>query len=197
MTTSEKGTTSTELNCLLNKCLEGSVVHPLGVFAADKVPYEKLLVVNEFGRQDTYGFIVNTDVATKSGEHWLAFLYRGGNVKKLEYFDSYGLPIESYPNVFNHMSHYIPIITCNTDILQSNETYSCGDYCIYFLGSRAACVSRNRFLSFLRTKHNGPSNNRDAFVEYTVSKLRCAAPCNPYQCSGDEQCCCARSCKAK
>ena len=58
-----------------------------GVFAADKLPAAAKKRVN--------AYIVNTDPASKPGEHWLAIWTHHTTC---EVFDSYGLPLSTYKN---------------------------------------------------------------------------------------------------
>lgn len=60
-----------------------------GVFPADKLPPVQK------GRPYTDAYIVNTDPAGETGEHWLAIWTRRG---ECEVFVGYGLPLSTYKN---------------------------------------------------------------------------------------------------
>ena len=59
--------------------------------------------------------------------HWLAFYLptRG----TYEYMDSYGLPLNNYPNV---MAPPGRCVAENCYTLQANDSYLCGHYCAFF-----------------------------------------------------------------
>lgn len=83
-------------------------------------------------------FVVNTDVSTEPGEHWIA-LFIDKN-KHAEYFDSYGLPpINSH--IINFLNQNSTSITYNTVTLQALNSSACGAYCILFLEFRAKNIT--------------------------------------------------------
>ena len=61
-----------------------------GVFAADTLP----TTIEHF----PCGLIVNTDLISQQGSHWLAMYFADKNVG--EFFDSYGYPPEFYRENF-------------------------------------------------------------------------------------------------
>ena len=69
-------------------------VDTLGVFPAYHLPSTALLR----SRSRDVCFIANTDPHNRPGSHWLAFYYRA-RFRTLEYFDSYGFPLEAYRKV--------------------------------------------------------------------------------------------------
>ena len=77
---------TSQLECIIScdHVLRGRV---LGVFAADQLPR----TIRTF----PCGFIANTDISSRAGQHWLAFFMRDDNV--VECFDSYG----QNPGVYN------------------------------------------------------------------------------------------------
>lgn len=188
-------TDTAELQCLLGKCLAGTRVHPLGVFAADMVPYQDALRIITTARtnRDAVAFIVNTDKASRPGEHWVAFLLlRDG---RLEFFDSYGLQLSDYHNIASHMVPAMPAVTKHNSVcLQSLDTSSCGQYCILYIYARARGATFTSFVNALRAKGAGSRRSRDAFVERSVAKLRRLVPCVADRCPGSTQCCVKQLC---
>lgn len=190
------GTSTTELDCLLSKSLARTKVRPLGVFAADTVPYDQLSrsAPDTRTRHDNVAFIVNSDKGSRPGEHWLAFLsLSGGNT--LEFFDSYGLPMSDYPNIRAHMPTHLlsRVRKRNTYCLQSLNSASCGEYCILFLTCRAHGTTFDRFVTDLKSTFSNDRRARDRYVCKTVAKLRAVVPCVPNRCTSAaaDQCCLA------
>lgn len=106
-----------------------------GVFPADMIP--SVLPIG-------HAVIVNTDVAAKPGEHWIA-LYSAGH-REGEYFDSFGRPPLSKAVVswcdLNFFRGYIH----STVILQHPLSTSCGKFCIEFVKHRTSGVSFQDFI---------------------------------------------------
>jgi len=85
----------------------------LGVFPKDMIP-----------RTRTHScLIANTDKSNQKGTHWIA-MYKDINI--CEFFDSYGRP--PFKNKYLGKNYIY-----NNKILQSFNTYVCGEYCLYFL----------------------------------------------------------------
>ena len=77
--------------------------------------------------------IANTDTSDGGGEHWVAFYFTEDDVG--EFFCSYGLPPTEYGEFCGL------IATCSDFIwsdrrLQGYGSYSCGQYCVYYLVNR-------------------------------------------------------------
>ena len=91
------------------------------VCAKDLLPQKKPV--------DMKAYIVNTDISTDPGEHWVAIYFRGNQAI---YFDSYGMsPEKEYtlPFIERNSSHWIQ----NTEMLQSPWSRTCGVWCIYII----------------------------------------------------------------
>lgn len=110
-----------------------SPVDSLGVFPANCVPS---LQAAQRLRRDAC-FIVNTDPHDKPGTHWLAFYYDCTS-RTLEYFDSYGLNIKQYRNVYSCIEgRNLTIVSVNNyGVLQDVMSTACGYYCVVFLNWR-------------------------------------------------------------
>ena len=86
-------------------------------------------------------FIINTHPRGMPGEHWLA-LYFNSYTQRLEYFDSFGLPVSAFPVVCSELSRrnliYL-IVEANSmnRRLQSVDSTVCGHYCALFLYVRS------------------------------------------------------------
>lgn len=102
-------------------------------------------------------FVVNTDVSTQPGEHWVAILISKN--RHAEYFDSYGLPpINKHIVEFLHKNS--SSITYNTVTLQDLNSSACGYYCILFLEFRAKNISYYEIINIF--SKNTKSNDKIA-----------------------------------
>ena len=117
---------TSQLKCMIHcdPVLNGQV---LGVFAADRLPKGTLSY--------PYGFIANTDIYSRVGQHWCAFYGDGDG--HVEFFDSYGRS----PNLNNiHFVRWLDTYAKTKEIndkqLQSDNSTLCGLYCILFLRQR-------------------------------------------------------------
>jgi hypothetical protein len=121
-------TTTEQLTCMLQSLAVREGVSALGVFPADQVP--------DIDRTTHCCFIVNTEPRGLPGEHWLAFFFNHDS-DTLEYFDSYGMVIETYADVHKSLCAQGIAPLCrpaNTmGSLQSDVSLVCGHYCIAFL----------------------------------------------------------------
>ena len=91
------------------------------VCAKDLLPEKKPL--------DMKAYIVNTDISTDPGEHWVAIYFRRDQVI---HFDSYGRPPEEQyvlPFIERNSSRWIH----NKECLQSPWSKVCGIWCIYII----------------------------------------------------------------
>lgn len=91
---------------------------------ADRIP---------FSGMHPYTVVVNTDVASRPGHHWVAIY--APSPTTVEYFDSYGDPPTD--RILDYLQRF-DVIRRNTDVLQSLMSSVCGQYCIYFILKRAA-----------------------------------------------------------
>ena len=95
----------------------------LGVFPSDKIPKTV---------SKGHALIVNTAPKGTEGQHWLS-LYRDPDDGILEIFDSFGLPLDAYPLVRKWIGNKEKYIRHNIGQLQSNNSDSCGVFCLLFL----------------------------------------------------------------
>lgn len=104
--------------------------------------------------------VVNTDVSTKPGKHWVAIYFVNSN--SLEYFDS--LSEEPNEQIAQFLSQFKVIK--NEKILQNLFSDACGQFCIYFVVKRSLGVSFNNIVKFLYK-----IKNADHFVKNFVNAL--------------------------
>ena len=102
----------------------------LGVFAADQLPNDLVFPC---------GFIANTDNHFMEGRHWCTFYFP--NSTTIEYFDSYGKPIDYFNTYFLKYASYFSTVITNSRQLQSNYSDVCGMYCLFFLLQQTNGVS--------------------------------------------------------
>lgn len=133
----------------------------IGCFAADEISSDKFL--NKMIKYP-FSFIVNTDVASMPGEHWVAFYIRSPNI--VEYFDS----LAGIPN--NHMGQFLGKfnkIIKNEYNLQNPFTNVCGQFCIYFIIKRCSGQHFKHIIKFLYKMKN-PDKYVHNFVNMLLSK---------------------------
>jgi len=137
-----------EISCALSK-------YPsfIGVFPADINPLPRI-------RSFPACYIMNTkDRSKRVGGHWLAFYLC--NPTSLEFFDSMGYSLITYPSIANYFSH-ITNIKENITPLQSASCALCGDYCVTFLSLRITTNSYTAAIQIISTNQKGEA--RESFV---------------------------------
>lgn len=175
-----------EIRCILQRALPSSRCRFLGVFPADHVPLNKRDVV----ASGLSCCVANTDPHARGGEHWVAFVYRGRRC--IEYFDPYGMPLVTYPTLYNrmrkHCSDMSSLVSLSAPIQPPLST-ACGHFCIYFLFHRCRTSPPSRIVQHLLRL---PASARDAYVysflQRLTSKLGIERPCRDQICNGS-QCC--------
>lgn len=129
-----------------------SSIYFRGVFSIDTLPKRKI--------KRPCSIIINTDNSRGPGIHWIAiWLPKRG---KIEYFDSFG-----YPPLNIEISHFINLngkqFIYNNYQIQSNQSSSCGKFCVIFVLFRSRNISFKNFLNLF-------SQNK-RINEYLVKKL--------------------------
>jgi hypothetical protein len=164
---------SAEIDCVLRRLLLGKPVKFLGVFAADKVPK----------RISQYPFccVINTDPASKPGEHWVACYAESAST--LEFFDSFGLPPSTYP----HIRGLRNVKFFNNVSLQSMFSRACGPYCVFYISQRSKGISSPCIIA--RISKLNPLQRDSAVVRHLRSIIRkliinrpCISDCRGQQC---------------
>ena len=90
--------------------------------------------------------IVNMDPRGEPGKHWLAVWTDPG--RGCEVFDSYGLPLLTYPTPGMHkwLAQW-PTVYRSGVTLQALQSQTCGHYALLFLKARVRGVSFEEFLA--------------------------------------------------
>jgi hypothetical protein len=118
---------TSEMDTVQITCVLNNVGSFLGAFASDMLPHSVTLPST---------IIVNTDVHTQSGSHWLA-IHLEPRSSTAYYFDSYGLS----PNIHDiqtFLRRNCTVLNYNTLPLQGPMSTVCGKYCCLF----ALCMDR-------------------------------------------------------
>lgn len=144
-------------------------------------------------------FVANTDPAKRPGKHWVLFIASSvrGTIQ-LEYFDSYGLPMVLYTDLYNSCARkrLLPLIKVYSSVsLQDVSSSVCGHYCILFAHFRANGHSFKFILGYL---HRGSVTalERDKSVVTTLHSIlhrHCCAMHTSSMClvsKGLQQSCC-------
>ncbi|GFY22116.1 uncharacterized protein TNCV_3297601 [Trichonephila clavipes] len=95
-----------------------------GVYASDTIPILK--------KKST--IVVNLDASSQPRSHWLAFYHENNCI---EFFDSYGYPLEYYGEGFRDFVPKFSTVSWNCIPFQSPTSNVCGAYCIYFIFKRS------------------------------------------------------------
>ena len=81
-------------------------------------------------------YIVNSDLSSQKGHHWLAFYFDKN--KNGYFFDSYGNSPQRYGQVFvNFLFQNAIKYQYNSSKLQNDHSDVCGQYCVLFLMLKA------------------------------------------------------------
>jgi hypothetical protein len=141
----------------------------VGVYALDQLPKRHLV------SSKPLAFVVNTDPASKPGEHWVAVYYGGNETKTVEYFDSYGMPPQQMPLfefVVNNGQNYV----LNNRQLQGYDSTVCGHYCIAYLYKRCRGQSMESICNeFGANSKNQPGEYDDLVAEAVTNKFNVLA----------------------
>ena len=101
-------------------------------------------------------FIVNLDKSNEKGSHWVALLLTNKYIN--EYFDPLGnLPDSYFREYFNFYSLYCLV---NRKQCQSENTSSCGLFCLFYCYSRA----RGKSLQEIVTQFTTDLTQNEKFV---------------------------------
>ena len=148
----------------------------LGVFPADCLPISSRIA--RVRNRDAC-FVANTDPHGKRGAHWLAFYY-DCRKRRLEYFDSYGLPISMYPYVHHNLaSTNVEIVPVASQFatLQALDSNVCSYYCVLFLYFWCRFCCNIRAMGKMQ-KLGSTAQKRDAAVVIAMQKLVRQNKCN-------------------
>ena len=108
----------------------------LGVFPIDLLPLEKM--------KRPCSIICNTDTSDKGGTHWIAIFIP--KIGKIEYFDSFGLkPLNQ--EIYKFFDFNGVNYVYNNKQIQSNESNTCGKFCVLFILFRSRNLNYRDFLN--------------------------------------------------
>lgn len=146
---------TSQLECCID-CSSMLKKSTLGVFAADQLPLPSTF---------PSGFIANTDNRLKEGRHWCSFYFQNSNT--VEYFDSYGKPLNYFNSYFPKYASQFSTLVVNNKQLQSVNSDVCGMYCLYFL------LQRMNGVSFYNVVHSFSDyyECNDSFVYNYISSM--------------------------
>ena len=150
--------------------LKESVV---GVYAADRLPRK----VPGY----PYGFIPNTDIQTKPGQHWCAFYDDGSG--HIHFFDSFGRPPSSNSEYFEKwIREHAKTLTINRSRIQSDSSVYCGLYCILILRK---LIMREKMEDIINLfdEHHTEANDSYVFALMTLMYPECIGQNNGQTCS--------------
>lgn len=112
-----------------------------GIFPRDKLPKRR----NITRRPRLY--VVNTDVSTGRGEHWVCIYLHPTGIA--EYFDSYGFPPRER-EIVSFLRRNSLRYVYNNYVLQGALSQNCGYYCIHYAKRKARGQSMRLILSKFR-----------------------------------------------
>ena len=107
----------------------------LGCFAMDELPH--------FPWRLPASLIVNTDISTGTGVHWIALVMEGN---ECFYFDSFGLPILE-ENLIDYLDPHYNVVTYSDVCVQHIDSNKCGEFCILFIKFVNSKSTYEKFLS--------------------------------------------------
>ena len=113
----------------------------LGCFPLDMLP----AFPNQFPRS----MIINTDVASMPGEHWLGLVL---GKYKCFYFDSFGLPILD-ENIKSFLKKRYNSACVSDKCIQATSSELCGKFTIAFVTYVRSVSQYNKFLSIFDNKN--------------------------------------------
>ena len=128
--------------------------------------------------------VINTDPSHLPGTHWVAIFI--SNTRKGDYFDSYGLPPSTWPDIQRFLNKHCINYRYNDNMLQGLFSTVCGQYCIFFLLHKSRGLSMENIISWF-SRHTAVNDER---VYGFVKKH---FPCLDHSvCDATSQCCTKR-----
>ena len=136
---------TSQLLCVLN-CNTFLKYIERNVLAADQLPKASL-------QHFPSAFIVNTDISSMEGKHWVAFYF--DEYKNGEFFDSYGKPPQSYKQAFlNFLTKNAHKYQFNDKKLQNDRSTVCGEYLVLYLLCKARGYTMREIVDRLSFNHS-------------------------------------------
>ena len=109
----------------------------IGVFALDKLPKKTI--------KKPASLIINTDVSSKKGDHWVALLL---TKNQAYYFDSFGLQIIDHQILSFLSQQKFRKVTYSNKCIQSITSDKCGLFCILFIKTVKTELNIKNFLIY-------------------------------------------------
>ena len=116
--------------------------------------YEDPIYGKQYGPFKTFGCVLNTDVSTGKGKHWVCVFVdcRPTNTWTVEYFNSSGNPphkdvtewMETQKNNLLKLNNSVKTIVVTNIVHQKGNT-ECGMYVLYYIRSRLDGISYSHF----------------------------------------------------
>ena len=125
-------------------------------FPLDELPY--------FPQRLPATLIVNTDISTQNGKHWLALLL---DKDKCLYFDSFGLPIVE-ELLLKYLEPHYNVVTYSDVCIQHIKSDKCGKFCILFVKHVKSKSTYDKFLSHFNLKY---LKENDVIVEQWMGNV--------------------------
>ena len=122
-------------------------------------------------------FNSNTTFQNNNVGHWMA-LYLSKRENIAELFDTFGRGVDGNCHVKDFLTKHFSHYTHNTKIVQSNNSLSCGAFCIFLLHRRV----NHSFLAIINMFHNEPEKNDHMINSYickTFNFCRLKTQLNP------------------
>ena len=113
----------------------------LGCFAVDMLP--------TFPNQYPRSMIINTDIASKPGDHWLGLVL---GKDKCFYFDSFGVPILD-KNIKSYLKKRYNSAYVSDKCIQDISSELCGKFTIAFVSYVRSVSQYKKFLSIFDEKN--------------------------------------------
>ena len=124
-----------------------------GVYACDQLP-------NQYVPHPS-GLIINTDPASKPGQHWVAVFITAEGVG--EYFDSFGKG-PSKPQIVHFLQKNTDYVLPNPRVLQNAFTTVCGQYTVFFLLHRCRGLSMTKIINMFSSDTSDNDSNVNHFI---------------------------------
>ena len=101
--------------------------------------FRGVFAINRLPTRQPGAYVINLDRHDEPGSHWVVVFDDG---KRVEYFDSYGLP----PSITSFLGHKAVYSSIYSQPLYSN---ACGFYCVYYIIQRSLGITMTDILLLL------------------------------------------------
>jgi hypothetical protein len=112
--------------------------------------------------------ICNTALSTNVGEHWFVILKTCKNY--LEIFDSLGVDENKEHRILSFVNYNVKKVTFNKQQFQSNQSDSCGKFCIFFVVQRLYNLDL-KFREFLEEMFHSDLTENEQMIQKFCNTL--------------------------